>query len=158
VNQDKLKQVKECIIKMETRVCRKCGRELQIEKFELDHTKNGDIRRRTCRECRQKQRKEWRKRNPEKYHAQAIRRQNNQTQWLYSLKKPCIICGESEPVCIDFHHINSDDKEYTIGRNRGKSKEHLLEEISKCVCLCSNCHRKVHAGIIKLDNYLNNCS
>ena len=34
----------------------------------------------------------------------------------------------------------------------------LLAEIKKCVCLCSNCHRKVHAGIINLENYLDKSS
>ena len=138
----------------ETRICKKCGRELPIEEFELEHTKNGDIRRGVCRECRAEYRKKWRKNNPELYHAQAIRRQNKQTKWLYSLKKPCVVCGESEPVCIDFHHINPLEKDFTIGKCRGRSKEWLYEEISKCVCLCSNCHRKVHAGLIDLTNYI----
>lgn len=139
-----------------TRICKKCGRELPIDKFELDHTKSGDIRRGICRECRAEDRKKLRKRKPEIYIAQAIRRQNRQTEWLYSLKTPCIICGESEPVCIDFHHINPTEKEFTIGRCRSRSKEWLSKEISKCVCLCSNCHRKVHAGIIDLNEYIKN--
>ena len=37
-------------------------------------------------------------------------------------------------------------------------KENLLKEIKKCVCLCANCHRKVHAGIIDLNKYLNESS
>lgn len=141
---------------METKLCKKCGKEQPIEMFELEHRENGDIRRGSCRECRAEQRKKWRRNNPELYHAQASRRQNRQTEWLYSLKKPCVICGESEPVCIDFHHINPEEKEFTIGKCRGRSKEWLIEEISKCVCLCSNCHRKVHAGILNLNDYINN--
>jgi predicted HNH restriction endonuclease len=74
------------------------------------------------------------------------------------MKSPCIICGESEPVCIDFHHINPIDKEFTIGKHRGKSRESLSKEISKCVCLCANCHRKVHAGLIDLHDYIINKS
>lgn len=139
-----------------TRICKKCGKELPIEMFELDHTKYGDIRRRTCRKCRGAIKKEWRKNNHELYIAQATRRQKKQTELLYSLKKPCIVCGEKEPVCIDFHHVNPEEKEFTIGKCRGRSKEWLINEISKCVCLCSNCHRKVHAGLIDLTNYINN--
>jgi predicted HNH restriction endonuclease len=77
---------------------------------------------------------------------------------LYSLKTKCIICGESEPVCLDFHHINSEDKEFTISKHRNRNKEWLLTEINKCVCLCANCHRKVHAGIINLEDYLDKSS
>lgn len=39
------------------------------------------------------------------------------------MKTPCIVCGESEPVCIDFHHINPEEKEFTIGKHRSRSKE-----------------------------------
>ena len=42
---------------METKICRECKRELPIDQFELEHTKNGDSRRCTCRECRAKYRK-----------------------------------------------------------------------------------------------------
>lgn len=140
---------------METKICKKCGRELPIEMFELEHTQRGDRRRHTCRECRAKYRKQWRKDNPELCAAQAMRRQNKQSTWLNQQKTPCIICGEANPVCIDYHHINPNEKEYTIGQNRNKSREHLLLEISKCVCLCANCHRKVHAGLINLSDYIN---
>lgn len=85
---------------------------------------------------------------------EAKQRQDEQGEWLKSLKTKCIVCNEAEPVCLDFHHINPEEKEFTIGKHRNKSKENLLKEISKCVCLCANCHRKVHAGLINLKDYL----
>lgn len=60
------------------------------------------------------------------------------------MKTPCIICGE--PFCIDFHHKNPSEKEFTISKKTNLGKDKLLVEIQKCVCLCANCHRKVHAG------------
>lgn len=141
---------------METKICKKCGKELPIEQFELEHTqKYGDRRRGTCRFCRAEYRKNWRKNNPELYHAQAIRHQNRQTEWLYLIKKPCVVCGESSPICIDFHHIDPKEKDFTIGKFRGRNKKWLKQEILKCVCLCANCHRKVHAGLINLQDYIN---
>lgn len=65
-------------------------------------------------------------------------------------KKKCLICGES--VCLDFHHKDPNEKDFTIGKHRNKSKENLIKEIEKCVC--ANCHRKIHAGIINLEDYL----
>ncbi len=65
--------------------------------------------------------------------------------------KGCHFCSEKEPVCMDFHHINPDKKEYLVSRLIGMvSKRKLKKEIDKCIIVCSNCHRKLHAGLIKL--------
>lgn len=132
---------------MDTKICSKCGRELPLDRFESGRNQ--------CRDCRNARRKELRDANPEKYRKESARRQKEQTAWLQSLKKECIICGEKEPICLDFHHINPEEKSFTIAKHQSLGKEKLLAEIKKCVCLCSNCHRKVHAGIINLENYLN---
>lgn len=130
----------------ETRKCKKCGKELPISDF--------DEGRHQCKECRREYRRQHRKEKPEIHRAQQTRRQKRVKDWLYDMKKPCIICGESEPVCIDFHHKDPNEKEFTIGKHQSRSKEWLIKEINKCVCLCSNCHRKVHAGLIKLEDYI----
>lgn len=134
-------------INMENKLCKICGKKLPLEMF--------DEGRHQCKECRKAYRKQRRLKHPEIHRAQATRRQKKQGEWLNSLKTPCIVCGETEPICIDFHHIDSKDKDFTIGKHRNKSKEILLQEINKCVCLCSNCHRKVHSGLINLNNYIN---
>lgn len=62
-------------------------------------------------------------------------------------KSKCIICGETNLQCLDFHHIKPDDKILGIGemiRNRKYSIEDITKEISKCKIICSNCHRKEH--------------
>ena len=135
---------------METKICSKCGRELPLDRFESGRNQ--------CRDCRNARRKELRDANPEKHRKESARRQKEQTAWLQSLKKECLICGEKEPICLDFHHINPEEKSFTIAKHQSLGKEKLLAEIKKCVCLCSNCHRKVHAGIINLENYLDKSS
>ena len=42
-------------------------------------------------------------------------------------------------------------KEKDLSLFRKNSKESILKEIQKCVCLCANCHRKVHASKIELE-------
>jgi hypothetical protein len=98
--------------------------------------------------------KEWYIKNrPEILKRRKLVKQN-QTKYIQNIKQKsgCIICGENEPCCLDFHHKNEKNKLASISdmiRNRVTDKKILLE-IKKCVILCSNCHRKVHAGLIKL--------
>ncbi len=64
----------------------------------------------------------------------------------YRSNLKCEICGESHPSCIDFHHKDPSKKEIGISRSvwRGWRWERILNEISKCSVLCSNCHKKEH--------------
>jgi len=128
------------------RKCTKCGRNLPDTMF--------DENRHQCKDCRKAYRKQRRLEHPEIHRAQALRRQKKNGDWLLSKKTPCIICGESEPMCIDFHHIDPSEKDFTIGQKRNIDKNILQKEIDKCVCLCANCHRKIHAGLINLNDYI----
>lgn len=64
----------------------------------------------------------------------------------------CALCGEKEPFCLDAHHRDPNAKDFTIGRYRtnSASTKRLEDELKKCVCLCANCHRKVHIGLLSL--------
>ena len=56
-------------------------------------------------------------------------------------------CGESDPACLDFHHKDPSLKVAPISDmiTNCVSTEAFLAELSKCVCICSNCHRKHEA-------------
>lgn len=61
----------------------------------------------------------------------------------------CCICGfDKFQEALEFHHVNPAEKEFSIGASNAitKSLNNQLEEAKKCVLLCSNCHRGVHAG------------
>lgn len=60
----------------------------------------------------------------------------------------CRVCEEKEIACLDFHHLS--DKDVVIATMLGWSDKRVKEEISKCVVLCANCHRKHHAGVIDI--------
>lgn len=59
----------------------------------------------------------------------------------------CAHCPETDPVCLDFHHIDPTTKKATISRlYAGTWGWPVIEaEIAKCIVLCANCHRKEHA-------------
>ena len=62
----------------------------------------------------------------------------------------CSLCPESEPVCLEFHHIDPSTKEFEIATAGYLMSGRMKRELDKCVILCSNCHHKVHAGLVCL--------
>lgn len=60
-------------------------------------------------------------------------------------KLGCQLCPETDPCCLEAHHVKK--KNWVVGSNLGHfSPRTFSKELEKCVCLCSNCHLKVHAG------------
>ena len=64
----------------------------------------------------------------------------------------CQICGYTRYIgALDFHHIKPEEKKFNLSvDNLFRSWTLILEELDKCVMICSNCHREVHAKIIDL--------
>jgi len=110
-------------------ICRECSKE-NSRKYYADNT--GKHKQATC------------ERN--KKHGQYIR------QKLHEHKESngCLLCRENFAGCLDFHHMK--DKEHLISAmmTTRKSWESIEKEMSKCILLCSNCHRKVHAGALSI--------
>ncbi len=98
----------------------------------------------TYRENRREYMKIWIQDNPEKWKEGQDRHYQKKAAWLRKLKaeRGCSICGESDPVCLDFHHKDPEEKEFQIATCISHSKEKLLSEMEKCDILCSNCHRR----------------
>ncbi len=65
-------------------------------------------------------------------------------------KTQCCICGESAKCCLEFHHIK--DKLFNISQSVSHLPTSLfIKEINKCICVCKNCHSKIHNNIIKYE-------
>lgn len=64
-------------------------------------------------------------------------------EWKNTLT--CVKCGEKDPNCLDFHHIDSNLKEYNMKRAVAAGAKTVVRELEKCVVVCANCHRKIHA-------------
>jgi len=62
----------------------------------------------------------------------------------YLLSHPCIDCGESDIIVLEFDHVRGKKVlEICIAVNRCWSIARLEGEISKCEVRCANCHRRV---------------
>lgn len=57
----------------------------------------------------------------------------------------CQRCGEEHSVGVfDFHHLNPNEKSFSLGSgSTTRAKSSYAEEAKKCVMLCANCHRYV---------------
>ena len=56
---------------------------------------------------------------------------------------PCVDCGETDPIILEFDHI-SGDKNFNISdaTRCGYGIDKIKAEIAKCEVRCANCHRK----------------
>jgi hypothetical protein len=133
------------------KTCPKCN----LEKDEKDFSKNKNRKdglNGHCKTCHSIAWKAYRKNNKEKISKQVIDRVKTLKVWIkeYKSKLQCTRCGENEICCLDFHHRDKETKDLTISRaiTNGWAIKRLLKEIEKCDIVCSNCHRKIHAGVV----------
>ncbi len=69
----------------------------------------------------------------------------------------CAICGYNRCIkALDFHHLDPSKKESSLSQGRSRKFETSLKELDKCILVCSNCHREIHAGLHENNPYLNN--
>ena len=133
--------------------CYTCGRDLEASCFGKNRCKKDGLQAQ-CNECR-------RATNNKYYKDSEIRRatvRRNDAARLLAIKEyiagikasGCIICGETTLCVLDFHHTSNNklDNISTLVANKG-SFNNIVAEVEKCVVLCANCHRKVHAGMLE---------
>ena len=56
----------------------------------------------------------------------------------------CRNCEESDPVCLDFHHIDEKVSSVSTLVAERRSLGTIQRELQKCELLCANCHRERH--------------
>lgn len=106
-------------------------------------------RRGTCRACKSEQQKKWYAKKREthianvKHNIEQARAEAHQYVREYLSTHPCVDCGESNPVVLEFDHIKG-LKKMAISQmcTRGYSIHSISLEIEKCVVRCGNCHRR----------------
>ena len=68
----------------------------------------------------------------------------------YKLLKGCSICGYKNcAAALELHHPNG-NKEFNVSKILSLSslgKERLKREMERCIIVCSNCHRELHAHL-----------
>lgn len=132
--------------------CRVCSTDKPKTEFNKNSVKSDGLQTR-CRECQKTQNNQGylyneNRRNSIKTANAVNRAYNVKMMRRYKASIGCVICGEREPVALDLHHVDPLGKDANPSSLVTYSTNTLKAEIRKCTVLCSNCHRKVHAGII----------
>lgn len=63
-------------------------------------------------------------------------------EYLGNICKDC--GGTFHPAVFDFHHLNPEEKDFSISAKLGRRWETTKLELDKCILLCANCHRIRH--------------
>lgn len=122
------------------RHCSRCARSLPLSAFNK-HPKGHQW---WCRDC---YREYFRKRG--ELHRQqsgaAKRRRTEAARRFviqYKRQHPCVDCGQSNPVVLEFDHLQDKSGHLSVMAAMGLSVAALREEIAKCDVVCVNCHRR----------------
>jgi len=77
-------------------------------------------------------------------------RERTKARLVEAMGGECVCCGYKKSIWpMEMHHLDTSKKEFGLGSSRANivSWKRISEEASKCVMLCSNCHKEVHQGI-----------
>lgn len=132
----------------ETQLCTKCGAEKPLEAFGWRSRAKG-IRHKRCKACVSAYNKQHYSGNKAAYKAKA-RNWNEANKRIareyiaqYLLTHPCVDCGESDPVVLEFDHVRGEKRAEIAKLVRNYvSLDVLKAEIAKCEVRCGNCHRR----------------
>ncbi len=128
-------------IKLTHKTCNNCNENKSVNEFYFRKNRNKYYN--TCKKCDSE--------NHKKNHTglNGYRHKNKQKliDTIFSDCK-CELCDfKTKNISVyDFHHRDPSKKEFNLCKVRYKMKE-CLEEIKKCILVCSNCHREIHGGL-----------
>lgn len=128
--------------------CARCQQELPEDNFKWKNEARG-WRQPYCIECNKAYQKEHYQKNKRVYLDKAKVWSTVQYGKVLDFlrENPCVDCGESDIVCLEFDHRDRADKTIAVSAaiQNGWSWDRIKTEIDKCDVRCRNCHAKVTA-------------
>jgi 5-methylcytosine-specific restriction endonuclease McrA len=126
------------------KTCSKCKLEKELQEFNKN-IKKPDGLQNICRECSNKKSAAHYLNNKQSYRDSKKNSIQTLKQFIfeYLSTHSCIDCPESDPVTLEFDHVNGiKSRNISDMIHAGVSLESLKLELEKCVVRCANCHRK----------------
>jgi hypothetical protein len=127
--------------------CSRCRRYKPLTEFHRDRSRKDGVQN-YCKACNIARAKRFYAENPERCKDRDKRRKPgardlNRTRVLrYLLEHPCVDCGETDPVVLEFDHLRDKVKALSVLAATAHSWQRILAEIEKCEVRCANCHRR----------------
>lgn len=134
---------------MINKICSRCEKELPADDkhFASRNDRGKEELQGHCRICQKKYRRQHYENNKDKYINKAKLYRDKFVEWFVEYKKTlkCTKCGDNRYWVLDFHHIDPIEKDVDVATLVRKcNKKRLLNEVKKCIVVCSNCHRDIH--------------
>jgi hypothetical protein len=123
--------------------CSKCKQIKPLDEYSMKRGKHTT----RCKPCNNEYFKKWYKSNKDVHKDRVLT--NNKLykeaarEYVLTYLKghPCVDCGETNPVVLEFDHIHGKNKNISVMLSHGYSVETLSKEIALCEVRCANCHR-----------------
>ena len=113
----------------EIKKCPRCKKEKAIDNFFF----NSNERRYQswCKKCMNE--------------SQVARIRDRKAEAVKLMGDKCSLCGyDRNYSALTFHHIDPNTKEFNWDKLQYKSWKEIINELSKCALVCTNCHREIH--------------
>lgn len=141
---------------MQQKICIKCNQEKSIDQFQKRKLSIDGLQTR-CRECNSEYNKIWYIQNREKRRIgiksrkSKVREENAKRLIFYFLKNPCVDCKITDPLVLEFDHIDPNKKDFNVSYllDGSHNWETIMREIVKCEVRCANCHKRKTAEQFK---------
>ena len=127
--------------------CYTCKADKDVVEFNKNKSKADGLNS-ICKECSRNRSKRYYIENKTKhvgvieYRKKRIIAENKDFIAKYLQNNPCVDCGESDIVVLDFDHLDNKRNDISKMLAAGWSQKSIVDEIAKCVVRCSNCHRR----------------
>jgi hypothetical protein len=101
-----------------------------------------------CRDCFAAYGREYYQKNRDAQKARLLRnvaatRSENRRRIIeYLATHPCVDCGETDIVVLEFDHLNDKVADVSAYASGGRTWTRIQAEIDKCQVRCANCHRR----------------
>lgn len=141
------------VIKYESGICQKCGNEMQIRKGTNKQYCNKCLNSYKIRASKQQKHLMMNGQYKNQNCINVLKRKKEKKDELVKYKGgKCLLCGYDRLTsALEFHHIDPGTKEFALNLNNlSKSWEDCFAEADKCILVCANCHREIHAGIVQI--------